>query len=163
MDATSTPVLPAPKRVRDLLRLLLDRDVTVDTGVPRPAGPFHDTVVAVYVDDLLRMQLVMVADLRFAAHAGAAIGLVPASGAHAAIKQRSLSTQLRENLDEVFNVMAALFNGGDLEPVRLHCCYAADVSPATDVTVLANSRGHRLDLRVTIAGYGVGDLAVVAA
>ena len=102
--------LPQPKQVRDLLADLLGRDVTLSPTTPFAPGPDTPASVAVYVDDQLRICALIACDLTFSAHAGAAIGLVPVGGAEAAIEDGKLTDTLGENLYEVLNIAASMFN-----------------------------------------------------
>jgi hypothetical protein len=162
MMLTTTP-LPNPKDARDLLSDLLGRDVTVADGQPVVPGPREPVTVAVYVDDALRTAVVAVADLRLSAYAGAAIGLVPVGGAEAAIEDRELAASVRGNLDEILNVISALFNVEGAPHLRLYATYTLGEEPPSDVAALLRTIGRRLDLDVEIAGYGAGALSLVLA
>jgi len=155
-----TPV-PAPKAVRDLLLELLDRGVEVDVADPYAPEPGEVSTLAVYVDDAMRTTAVALADIGFSARAGAAIGLVPPGGAEVAIEENELSPMVAENLYEVLNICASLMNAEGLPHVKLHQVYAPGVLPPADAAAYARSFGRRLDLAVTIAGYGAGRLSLV--
>lgn len=155
-----TPV-PAPKAVRDLLRDLLDRNVEVGLADPYAPEPGERHTLAVYVDDALHTAAVAVADLPFSAHAGAAIGLVPPPGAEVAIEERELSPMLAENLHEVLDICASLLNDVGLPHLRLHQVFAPGAAAPADLGTYARVLGRRLDLQVTIAGYGGGRLSLV--
>ncbi|MGZ4699007.1 MAG: hypothetical protein ACXVY4_16180 [Oryzihumus sp.] len=164
MDATTamTPV-PLPKPVRDLLGDLLDRRVEVQVAeaayAPEPGEP---ATYAVYVDDAMRTRAVGVADLAFSAFAGAAIGLIPPNGAQVAIEEKSLPAAMQENLYEVLNVLASLFNAEGLPHVKLHAAYSPGGAGApSDARAYACVLGRRLDLEVEIGGYGSGRFSVV--
>src|SRR3546814_7319002 len=73
-----------------------------------------------YVDDSLQLAALVVCDLPMSAHAGAAIGLVPPDQALAAIADGALTDALAENLYEVLNIAAAMFNVDGAPHVRLH-------------------------------------------
>jgi len=160
MDDTWTP-LPEPKAVRDVLLDLLDRSIDVGLGDAYAPGPEEPGSVAVYVDDLLRVRVVVAADLRLSAYAGAAIGLVPPPGATAAIADRELPTALEENFHEVLNIFASLLNGEGVPHVRLHAVHPPGSLPPSDVATYTKVLGRRLDLVVDVGGYGRGRLSVV--
>jgi hypothetical protein len=160
---TLTTALPNPKDVRDMLTELLGRDVTVAPAEPMPLGERDLVTVAVYVNDALRTAAVVMVDLPLSAYAGAAIGLVPAGGAEAAIEDRELAPSVKENLDEVLNIVSALFNTDGAPHLKLYATYGWGEAPPTDISAVMRAFGQRLDLAVTIAGYGSGRLGIVLA
>lgn len=156
-----TTYLPSTKEIRDLLTELLDRDIQVSPTPPLAPTPNNPCTVAVYVDDTLQVTSVIAFDLALSAYAGAAIGLVPTAGAEAAIEERILNDTLRENVYEVLNIAASLFNHDGATHVRLYDAHhIGNVLPG-DVMVKALTLGRREDLRIEVGGYGTGRLSVV--
>jgi hypothetical protein len=153
--------LPVTKEIRDLLTELLGRDVSVSPGAPLAPTPKTPCTIGVYVDDSLQVTALVAADLPLSAHAGAAIGLVPAAGAEAAIEEGTLSETLRENLYEVLNIAASLFNADGATHLRLYDVHHAGLPVPPNVLGLALTLGRREDLTVEVAGYGSGRLSVV--
>lgn len=156
-----TSYLPSTKEIRDLLTELLDREVTVAPSAPLAPTPNNPCTVAVYVDDTLQVTSVIAFDLALSAHAGAAIGLVPAAGSAAAIEERVLSQTLQENVYEVLNIAASLFNHDGATHVRLYDAHHVGAPVPGDVLARALTLGRREDLAVEVAGYGAGRLSVV--
>jgi hypothetical protein len=156
--------LPPNKAVKDVFEDLLGRDVEVRPSQDRtPVGPEHLTMEAVYVDDQMKMRAVIVTDLALTAYAAAAIGLVPPGGAEAAIEDGELSESLVDNISEVFNIMAGLFNRDGAPHVRLYAWYPPGEPAPTDVADLTAAFVGRNDLDVSIAGYGEGQIGLVIA
>ena len=153
--------LPQPKQLRDLLTELLGRDVTLSPSAPYAPGPDTAASVAVYVDDQLRICALIVCDLAFSAHAGAAIGLVPVGGAQAAIDDGKLTDTIAENLYEVLNIAASTFNVAGADHLKLHALHPAGPPLDPHVRISTLTLGRREDLSVDIAGYGTGLLSVV--
>lgn len=156
--------IPHEKAVRDALTGLLFRECEIypaDDPVVHSATSLATT--AVYVDDRLQTAAVIVADLPFSAYAGAAIGLVPPGGAEAAIEDRELAPSVKENLDEVLNVLASLFNAKGEPHVRLYKTYSLRELPPNDILAVTGQLVRRLDVAVAIAGYGKGHLSIVLA
>lgn len=153
--------LPQPKQLRDLLVELLDREVTMTPSTPFAPGPDTPASVAVYVDDSLRIAAVIAADLAFSAYAGAAIGLIPPGGAAACLEDGKLTDTIAENLYEVLNIAASVFNVPGADHLKLHALHPA--GPALDpmVRLQALTLGRREDLAVDVGGYGAGVLSVV--
>lgn len=153
--------LPLPKEIKDLFTDLLGRDVEFAAAPPLAPGPATPASVAVYVDDSLEISALIVCDLALSAFAGAALGLVPVGGAQDAIADGRLSENLGENLYEVLNIAASLFNAPGATHLRLY-----DLHPAggpLDVNLLARALtlGQREDAQLEIAGYGSGRISIV--
>jgi hypothetical protein len=153
--------LPTPKHVRDLLAELLARevDVTVDDAwAPLP----HDMpAVAEYVDNRLRLHAVAMLDLPLAVHLGAAIGLLPPGGAQGMVDGRAPTAMVEENLFEVLSVLAAVLNSDDSVHVTISPMRPIGARPPADVAQVVRRLTGRLDLTVTVDGYGTGRLAIV--
>ncbi len=161
MTGPETP-LPSAKDVRELLEGLLGRDVDVLTGAPMvdPAAG-GGALVGVYVDRLLGLRALCLFDVPLAAHAGAAIGLVPAPVARESAESEVLDPVLEENARELLNVAASLLNGEDLPHVRLDAVYAPREPLPADVAQWVKAYVRRTDLEVTVAGYGTGGLSLL--
>ncbi|HEV7755049.1 MAG TPA: hypothetical protein VGO94_04240 [Mycobacteriales bacterium] len=158
-----TTSLPHPKEVRDMLSDMLGRDVTV-----APCDAFTPNVTdkhaaAVYVDDQGQVAVLAALDLPLAAWVGASIGLVPAGGAQDQVEDGELSQGVRDNLYEVLNIFSALFNKPGTPHLKIQSMYPPGEAPPLDLGVMLKSLGMRLDLEVTVAGYGSGKIAVVLA
>lgn len=153
--------LPTPKQLRDLLTDLLGREVTLSPTAPFAPGPNTPASLAVYVDDQLRISALIACDLELSAYAGAVIGLVPAGGAQAAIEDGKLTDTLEENLYEVLNIAASLFNVAGADHLRLYELHGAGPPLAPQLRIQALTLGRREDLSVDIAGYGSGALSIV--
>ncbi len=85
----ATP-LPTAVETRELIEGLLGRDVEVTVGAVavNPTAP-GGALVGSFVDDTLGLRALVIMDLALAAHAGAAIGLVPAHTARVAVEDGS--------------------------------------------------------------------------
>ncbi|HSF26403.1 MAG TPA: hypothetical protein VLC50_02685 [Actinomycetes bacterium] len=157
-----TVVLPTPKDVRDTLADLLGRDVDVapcEAVVPSNEAP---CTLAVFVDDAMTMSCVGVLDLPLSAWVGAAIGLVPAGGAADCVEVGELTPMVRDNLYEVLNVLSATLNKPGASHQKLYAMHEPGSLPPTDVSSWAKVVVGRIDLAVTVAGYGSGRLGFVS-
>lgn len=152
--------LPSAKDVRDLLHDLLVRDVAV-TQEDRPtAGTPATSTVAVYHDDARDIAAIVVVDLALSSFLGAALALISKDTAEQAVADRSLPELLAENLREVLSIVGTLFNTH--VPVRLSDVHLPTEPVPMRVAERATSFGHRrMDLAVTVPGYGVGQMSVV--
>lgn len=155
--------LPAALEVRELFEGLLGRDVQAKTGAA-PVDPSQGggAMVGVYVDDTLAMRALVVVDLDLASHAGAAIALIPAATAKACVEDGLISPALYDNTAEILNVAASLFNHDDAPHVRLYAAYAPRERLPVDVAGWVLAFVRRVDVELSIAGYGTGRISVLA-
>ena len=153
--------LPGPKEIKDLLDGLLDKDVTLAPCAPLAPSASNPASVAVYVDDSLQVRSLIACDLAFSAYAGAALGLVPPTIAAEAIAEHTFTEPLQENLYEVLNIAASLFNVPDAPHVRLYELHPAGTPTPVNVLAQCLTLGRREDLAIGIAGYGAGSFSVV--
>jgi hypothetical protein len=156
------PPMPNSKVLKDMLEGLLGRDVEVRPGDPPQAGDLNGSMVAVYVDDTMKMAAVAGLDLTLAANLGAAIGLVPPGGAEVCVEDEALTPMIAENAAEVCNVLSALLNHDGGTHHKLHQVYLPGEPAPQDAASRLLALGNRLDLSVTVAGYGGGRFALSA-
>jgi hypothetical protein len=159
----TTSTLPQPKLVRDLLEELLGRDVDVVVGDAWAPLPRDMAAAAEFVDDRLVLQAVALLDLPLAVFAGAAIGLLPAAGAREMVEDRMPTSTVDENLYEVLNILASVFNVPNAPHVKIAGMQPPGDDLPADVAQLVRRLTGRLDLTVAIDGYGSGRLALVLA
>lgn len=163
MPTTTTP-LPPLKEIRDLVAGLVGRGCTAE----RAGGPLTPetpgVVAATYVSGRAQVEAVVAVDLPLGAALGAAIGLMPAGLAQDAAGEGALSDVLLENLVEVLNVLASLFNAEGATHLRLAEVFDSARRPLPGAPVaFLRGGGRRLDAEVDVAGYGRGALTVVLA
>ena len=151
--------LPGRAAVRSLVEDLLGRPVELSDGDPVTAYPGN--VVAVYVNDSLGLAAAIVVDLAGAARLGGALGMLPPGGVDDAIDAGHLSDMLQDNCHEVLNVLAATLNVAGAPHVRLYEMYGPDDSVPADVAALTARTGERLDVVLSVAGYGDVRVSVV--
>jgi len=154
-------VLPSPKAVRDMLLDLLGRDVEVAlTGAWAPTAKDPGTV-AVYTDDRTKARALVFCDVPLSAHFGTAIALIPAETALDCIEAKALTQPVSENVYEILNIVSACFNLPGRPHLRLYGMHPPGESAAPDITSRLRGFGNRLDLNVTVAGYGGGRMTVM--
>ena len=160
MTTTATH-LPVAFQVRTLLEELFGRPVEVKPGPPWAPLNGEPGTFALYVDDSYVVRAIGVCDVRFSAYASAAIGLMPPATAETAVKERALDTTSQENLYEVLNICAALYNVEGATHMKLHQVHHVGTSVAPQVQALSAVLGRRLDLSIDIGGYGTGRISFV--
>lgn len=155
--------LPNQAAAMQLLQGLLCKPVAAKPATaPLGASP-GPRVVAVYVTDTGAVGSLCVCDVAAAAYLGAALSLIGPAVAAEAHKTGRLSEGLLENLREVVNVGASLFNVSGGGHVRFKDLLVPPGALAPEIVSLVNSKKSRLDLDITVPGYGAGKLSFVLA
>jgi hypothetical protein len=155
--------IPDLKPIKDLFQDLLGRSVTL-TAIDEKVVPTarRACCVGLYVDSDLATRALVAADLDLAARAGAALGLVPHTGADTAIENRELPPALYDNFFEVLNIFSSLFNTGHTDShLTLRTVYQPGTVIPTAAAMQLRGLGRRGDFRIDIDGYGQGALGVV--
>jgi hypothetical protein len=117
-------------------------------------------VAGEYVNDDGRLVAVAVGDLGFANRAGAALSMVPSAGAEEGLANNELPDTLRENIQEVLNIMASLLNSSSTPHMKLRCMHVMPADAAPDALQLVADATVRRDFDITIEGYGDGKLSL---
>lgn len=151
--------LPSRHALRTLVENLTGRDVDLKDANLVPAKTTN--LYAVYVTDKLAVSAVCVVNLECGARLGGALAMLPKGSVDEAIAARDLPPMMRDCCHEVLNVLASLFNVPNAPHVRLYELYGPNGTVPPDVAALAATLGSRLDVQLTIAGYGDGLLSVV--
>lgn len=152
--------LPPTKLIKDVIDGMLGKEVAV---APADALTPADTIggaLAVYVDDGNRLGAVAGWDLSLAANVGAAVALVPVGAAEDAIEEKYLPDHLLENLSEVSNVLASVFQLPGNPHLRLDQMYRPINTADNDAVSMLYALGNRIDLSVSVPNYGGGRLSV---
>jgi hypothetical protein len=152
--------LPPVKLIKDVLDGLLGRDVVLAPGEPMVSVDAIGGALAVYIDDRNALQAVAGWNLPAAANVGAAVALVPRAGAEAAIEDQYLPDNLLENLNEVSNVLASIFQIPGNPHLRLHETYCPVAAAPNDAYELLFRLGNRIDLAIDVPSYGTGRFAL---
>jgi hypothetical protein len=155
------PVLPRLDDIERLLATLLGREVRVDrlrqgTTIAAPDR------VACYRDRQGALRAVVAVDRLLGAGLGGALALIPRAAVEEDLESEpELPEHLADNLYEVLNICAGLFNEARERALHVRL---VDVTAAADLddevrALLHGGRG-RVDCSVVIPGYPGGELAV---
>jgi len=158
MPAMTLP-LPATT-VGRLFGELLNRDVTATEAAPSDLADTTGRVRAVYrCGD--RIGAVYLLDVELAAAFAAALVMLPAGLVKESAASGQLAPVLGENCFEVLNVATQLVN----RPGGAHHRLVEQILPGSptpaDVAGLFEAASARIDLRLSVEGYGAGVLTVV--
>ncbi|MEO8201876.1 MAG: hypothetical protein ABI679_15200 [Gemmatimonadota bacterium] len=154
------PTMDRRTDARDVTRVytaLFNRPVNAQVLTVAPAyGGTITGSVAAYAAADGSVQALCVLDLSLSVLFGAALMMIPAEAAREMIRDRQVEGNIQENLHEVANVASQLVNRSGQGRLALHDVYLpAAVAPAEVLQILANP-ATRLDLQLTIEGYGTG-------
>ena len=147
--------LPQSGELKDLLSGLLGRGVTV-TPQPAPMSLSRAAVVAEYADDSAAIGASCALDLDLGAAIGAALTMLPAQRVADMTRAGILSDDVAENVFEVLNVAASLFNTHGERHLALRAMHRPPEEPSPEIVEFAVRAGTRVDLRVDVEEYGGG-------
>ena len=155
--------IPDHKPIKDLFESLLGRDVTIATQSEKVVPTARRACcVGTYMDHDGETQALVAADLELSARAGAALGLVPSTGADSAIENKELPAALYDNFYEVLNIFSSLFfddeTGANL---KLKTVYQPGMILPREAAMQMRDLGRREDFSLDVDGYGTGALGIV--
>ncbi|MCL2455080.1 MAG: hypothetical protein FWD18_07275 [Micrococcales bacterium] len=157
---SKTP-LPAPQQIREMLEMLLGRDVEMEIGADMPSRAADSRlVVGVFITEPIRnLAALWVSDLAISATIGAAIGLMPAGAAEEAA-ELGLTPMLADNVREAVNVTGSLLNAEGAPHVILDEVYLPGERLPKDVDPMVSAYVPRHNLKIKIPGYPEGILSI---
>jgi hypothetical protein len=115
----------------------------------------------VYVDDSWQPRALIACNLELSVALGASIALIPARMAAICVEEGRLTDYMAENLHEVLNILATLFNPPGAPHVRLDTAHVPGTLPPAGVSAQLSACGYRENLKVEVAGYGGGQLSLL--
>lgn len=153
--AVNTIPLPRSDAVVESIKGLLQKELTVSHEcVPLELAAPHTVVLGVYVskDDVPRA--FFACDLKFACHAAGALTMLPEDVVKKALSDKLLSSELLENIQEIMNISANLFNNPSTPHLKLKTVIPLLTAPCPEdiKLLLLNPRG-RLDMEIVIPGF----------
>jgi len=154
------PPLATPEAVGRLLGGITGRAATVKKSAgPLDLNALAPKVYGVYRDADKEDVGLCVMDYPLAAYAGGAMVLFPKSVIDEAIKGGAFSEGLQDTVQEILNVCAQMFTGSHM--ILDRCCLKRAELPEKALA-LVKAPAARLDVEVTIAGFGAGRIAFLA-
>lgn len=150
--------LPNAAQASRQLRTLLRREVDVK-AVPVPKASAF-VLAGMFRGDAGQPLGMVLADLPFAAHAGASFALIPSEAAEEAVKARSLGDNLRDCFLEVLNVASRLFVAPVGTRVTLREHFLSHTPDMTNALTAGASPATVACFQVEIDGYGEGLVAL---
>lgn len=152
---------PKPEAIRQILSDLLGREVTMTKATAPVMERDTPAVISDYIDDEGTAAAVCITDLRLSNALGAALTMVPPSAVETAVQKWQIDEANLENLAEIVNVMARLFNHDDCVHLRWQKAIPVPGELPETVTALMAKPLARRDYAVEIEEYGTGTLSVL--
>ncbi|GAA1628484.1 hypothetical protein [Georgenia ruanii] len=147
--------------MRDVLVDTLGREVELEQAA-HPLQTAGSTVIALYADDEWRTVALIAMETPLAARIAGALALVAPRRIDERIAGGTLWAEQFEDISEVFNVLATLLNADGAPHVRRATVYdTLQTFPPSDVVAVLRSHLPRIDVDVTVRGYGSGTMAVI--
>ena len=150
--------LPTADKTARVLSGLLNRPVKAKP-VASPSAPTMKFVSLFGCGDGQTGALCF-ADLPLAAHAGAALVMIPPDVAKESTRASDLDPMLAENFAEICNVLSRLFADDDSIRVKLEGTAFPPAALPEAVAKLYGAAKQKLDLEIAIDGYGTGKLSL---
>ena len=152
---------PDVKEVSRMLTFLLGRRVKVQNGSRLRVGARDKWTLCVYTAEDGSMVGACATDLPMAVNAGAALSLFPPHKAEASIARNIIDGTMWENALEVYNVISRFFHDAKPGMVQVGASYAKGEDVPLEIKKFMRRAQQRIDLRVHIAGYGMGSMALL--
>jgi hypothetical protein len=142
---------------------LVGRKVTGTEAEPRSLDATEDTVRGVFIADGAAPGALYLLDIELAAALGASLVMMPAGLVKESVSDKALVPGLVDNCFEVLNVASRLVNraGGVHYKLREQVLPGAPVP--TDAAGIVDEHTQRIDLELSVDGYGSGRLVILAA
>ena len=159
-----TTVHPVPNNteVKQMLGMLYGQGLAVEGGDPVATDAGSNSIIAIYINDAGEPVTACCCDLPFAAYCGSALSMIPAGGAEDAANSGDLTEMMRGNLQEVMDICSRLFISDSTPHLKLDALYDGPDSLPEMARTLLESASGRADLKVSIPGYGQGNLSFLS-
>ena len=152
---------PKPESIRQIIADLLGREITITKAAAAPMERDTPAVVSDYVDGQGAIAAVCITDLRLSNALGAALTMVPPSSVDAAVQKGQIEEANLENLSEIANILARLFNHDDCAHLRWQKAHPLPGELPEGTSALIKAPLARRDFDVMVEEYGSGSLAVL--
>lgn len=154
--------LPKPREISELLTNLVGEAVLVKAQKDQPLDVDDFVAVGDFLDDEGDPKGICAMDINLSNWVAAALAMIPKDVAKKDIENWKLSDESRENIQEIFNISASVFN----KPTMPHLRFGAlsvglDGSLPAPITAIVENTAGRVDFSVEIPGYGNGILSCI--
>lgn len=151
--------MPNRHTLRQFFAELMDTEVMIGDGTAAPARSTN--VVGVFVTKKLATVALVISDLEAAARLGSAMAGIGPGAVKDAVAGRNLTPVMSRNFYTLLENMAKVFEGEDTPEISLYEMYEPNSVVPGDVAALAGQAGRRMDLKVGVHGYGIGQMSLI--
>jgi len=149
----------AESTVAELLAGILGRQVTVTKAPPMNLKLKAPRVCGVYRDREKPITCLCICDLPLSVYAAGAMLSFPGCTINDSLRAGKVDEALVDTVREILNICAQLFN--DYSHQVFHQLYTESEGLPQDAASVFGRPAARLDLKVSIAGYGAGQMALL--
>jgi hypothetical protein len=147
---------PTPQTVRSVIGGLFDKDLNIEALPPSSFNAHDPMTIAVYANDEGKPQALFLCDVGLAAHAAAALVMLPVAKSQTCADGGYIDDELLENYHEVVNVGAGMFVDSSGGRVTLRELIAPGSPLPRDIRPLLVMPAGRATIEMGIEGYGRG-------
>lgn len=158
---TKKTLLPEHLALAACLNALLGKQLKVSRTAPLVFNRQALPPLAVYENDSGAVVALCAFELGLASKLGAALALIPPQQAAECEQVGQLSGNIAENLGEVANIMARLLNAAGAPHVKLHEVLLPPWPVPEGMAKALAAPAQRLDLELSVPGYGAGKLTLL--
>ena len=149
-------IIPKEIEVKQMLGMLYDDGLTVQSAAALPTESGSKSLVALYIDDDDQPVTACACDYSFTAFAGAALTKIPKGGAEDAASSGDFSEMMLNNLNEVMNICSRLLMSNSSPHLRLD--KTIPISEAEAAISGSGADTTSVGFSVNIPSYGNGQL-----
>ncbi|MCP4599636.1 MAG: hypothetical protein GY847_03700 [Proteobacteria bacterium] len=161
-EQKTVPKPPNKKKIAELLTNLVGEEVNVTKSDSDSFEQEDFAAVGDYLsDDGVPLALCAV-DVQLANWLGAALAMIPKGAVEEDVKKKHFSEEIKENVQEIFNISASVFNKPDAPRHhfnKLHALLEEDIPQ--NLKELVDSPVDRADYEVEVPGYGTGMICYI--
>lgn len=156
-------VVPTEDSIKSVVGGLFDKELEFE-AVPCAAwNRLEPVTMAIYASDDGKPLGIFLCDVGLAAHAAAALVLLPATKSAMCAEGGYIDDELLENFHEVANVASGLFNSPSTPRVALRDLLSPPVEVPRDARPILIAPSARIQLEMSIEGYGKGRMTLLCA
>jgi hypothetical protein len=153
--------IPSAVEIEELFTTLLDLDVEAKTITKVGFGSKDFCVLGLYRKMENHMGGLVIGDRYFSNFIGAALTRMPAESARQDGRKSVVSDTILENVGEVYNVLTSTLNSRGEPHMTLHQTRKERAPFEGPLGKVIEAAPNRIDLQITVPGYGKGTFTLI--